>query len=1286
MHLTVNKPYFNTRTEHILEGDTIFFYGDTLYTTGTYTHHARTPEQCDSTTVLQLIVHPMIDTIVTVCKSDLPYQWVNTWTGSVTPLYNAGLYRNDTTYLDGERMYYGLLLRVTEPTDTTIYRKICEGDSYNFNGKQLYNNGEYRDTIKNVNGCDSVVILHLNVLKKYYNTIERTIYEGDTVYFQDQVLSTSGIYPARFTSSYGCDSIIELRLTVIRLFDDSISVCANDLPYQWTLPSDPTKTMTIYESGIYRDTVVNTEGQKTAIGLKVTVLPIKFAPEPIVATICEGDFYKFGEEKLTVQGTYYDTLTAVNGCDSIVSLSLQVMPVQHQIDTRTIYEGDTVFFYGDTCTVSGIYTHTERTTYGVNNNTLCYDSYQLILTVLKEFHVDTTAYVCANDLPFVWHGYEYSETGSYTLPTAWTDSSRVVTTLHLTVRNTAYAEENVTLCHGNTFIINGDTIRESGSYYDTIPARNGCDSITRYIISVQPVFERWDTVYISDQDTYTFCPDSNGIARILDKTGDYECVGKTAHGCDDIHHLHLEVHPSYHFTEYLDLCAPDTIEWHGQKIYAEGKQQVNAYLTRYGDNVEKHYFDRYLTTYGFDSIYELVVTNHPSFYTYEQHLIKELNEEGTYIHGIHITKLDTIYRDTLKTAYGCDSIFQIAVNTKRTITVERTKRICDDGNGYNFYGQPISKAGKYSTIVPGGVGSTFDTIVNLTLIVNPVSMTKTRIVITEEDIPYIYGGKYYTDQDIKMPQWDQNTQKWVPDVATTVIEDKYLNQYGCDSTNLIEFVVTTHYSEWNQVPLCTGSRLIIDNDTITKAGQYTFVRRSTVTNRLDSLYRIEVYEAPNYEMPVVKRSICRGDTVQFAGKTFDRNGLHPVKLKSVDGCDSIVWLELTVYPAFRMDTTVRLMQEELPFEWEHRKYYNGGDYERSWQIGECDSTRVLHLIVIAPDTTRAAVCVNDMPFVWAYNNQLYTESGIYLDTLRDNKGKVYSIGMLELSVVNPTTSTISVSPINSELIKENDKSFDINFTANQGANLRYDIWFDNAALKAGFEDQNDLAVTKNGVASVPMPTTLDVSKCNAEDPCGVRPGYYKVWIKIHNACNESTFGPLDFYIKYPHWIIQQKWDDIVAPISTECNCGYEFETIEWSYNGGAWQTGPYLHLPNGTIFHDGETVTMRAKRRGVNEQAVLSHPLPVYTYGGDEYQYPCYDCTDAKAQVRPRIAPRNAPVVTIEAKVEGTYDIYSSTGMFIEHGTFINGNTTVTLPTISGLYFIRTTIDEQTTTHKVLLY
>jgi hypothetical protein len=416
-------------------------------------------------------------------------------------------------------------------------------------------------------------------------------------------------------------------LTVNRLFDDSVSVCSNELPYIW-------KNKSIYESGVYRDTVYDSEGKRSVTGIRVTVLPTARLEEPIIVSICEGTEYRFGLTRdnqpryLTASGTYYDTLTAANGCDSIVSLVLQVQPVQSQTDYKTIFAGDSVEFYGQWYKESGHYEHKTLNALG------CEDVHTLILTVLQSFNVDTTAYVCQNDLPFVWRNYEYSESGDYKLPISWTDSSRVTMTLHLQVNETFYGERNVAICEGDVFTFNGREYKSNGEFFDTIPSLTGCDSIIKYVISVHPVYDHTFEKHISDKEPYIFHD------RELTNTGVYEWTGKSVSGCDSLEHLILTVHPSYFFSDTVDLCQSDSLnlpyEWHGYSITTSGK-----------------YTDSILTAYGFDSVYQLIINIHPSYFMKEQYEIGE--GETLKIHGRDISN-PAVYYDTLRTIHGCDSI------------------------------------------------------------------------------------------------------------------------------------------------------------------------------------------------------------------------------------------------------------------------------------------------------------------------------------------------------------------------------------------------------------------------------------------------------------------------------------------------------------------------------------------------------------------------------------------------------------------------------------------------------
>ena len=48
--------------------------------------------------------------------------------------------------------------------------------------------------------------------------------------------------------------------------------------------------------------------------------------------------------------------------------------------------------------------------------------------------------------------------------------------------------------------------------------------------------------------------------------------------------------------------------------------------------------------------------------------------------------------------------------------------------------------------------------------------------------------------------------------------------------------------------------------------------------------------------------------------------------------------------------------------------------------------------------------------------------------------------------------------------------------------------------------------------------------------------------------------------------------------------------------------------------------------------------------------------------------------------------IYSFTGTMLKKGVLSEGTTQVTLPSVNGIYFIRTTYGEQSQTHKIVIY
>ena len=78
---------------------------------------------------------------------------------------------------------------------------------------------------------------------------------------------------------------------------------------------------------------------------------------PLTATICNGEEYIWADMVLTQADAYRDTLTSIFGCDSIVELTLNVLPTNNIDKYDTIPADNSYDFYGEILTETGIYYH-----------------------------------------------------------------------------------------------------------------------------------------------------------------------------------------------------------------------------------------------------------------------------------------------------------------------------------------------------------------------------------------------------------------------------------------------------------------------------------------------------------------------------------------------------------------------------------------------------------------------------------------------------------------------------------------------------------------------------------------------------------------------------------------------------------------------------------------------------------------------------------------------------------------------------------------------------------------
>ncbi len=262
---------------------------------------------------------------ITICDTQLPY----TWNGQ--SLTAAGTYTHNTTSAVGCDSVATLTLVVNQSVQSAVTDAICQGSSLTWNGQTLTTAGTYTHTATAANGCDSVITLTLTVNPTYNTTETLSVCPSALPYtWNGQTLTTDGTYTFNGTTAAGCDSIVTLNFTVGQSMAETIdmAVCDNDLPYAWN-GQDLTAT------GVYTFNTTASNGCDSVVTLNLTVNN-SFAQTDSLELMDTDLPYTWNGQELTEAGVYTFNGTTAEGCDSVITL---VLDVKVGID----YTDDTMF-------------------------------------------------------------------------------------------------------------------------------------------------------------------------------------------------------------------------------------------------------------------------------------------------------------------------------------------------------------------------------------------------------------------------------------------------------------------------------------------------------------------------------------------------------------------------------------------------------------------------------------------------------------------------------------------------------------------------------------------------------------------------------------------------------------------------------------------------------------------------------------------------------------------------------------------------------------------------------
>ena len=370
-----------------------------------------------------------------------------------------------------------MTLKVIETKDSTINKKICRGETYSFNGQEIKESGVYTYKTKSIiTGCDSTVTLNMDVIEPKDSTINEKICQGETYSFNGQDIKKRGVYTYTTKSLItGCDSIVTLNLEVIDLKDSIINekICRGET---YTFNGQ-----NITESGIYTYITKSLiTGCDSIVALVMNVIEPK--DSIINEKICRGETYSFNGQNITEGGVYtYKTKSLITGCDSIVTLNMDVIePKDSTIDER-MCKGETYSFNGQEITESGVYTYITKSLI-----TGCDSIVTLNMDVIEPKDSTIDERMCKGET-YSFNGQEITESGVYTYITkSFITGCDSIVTLNMDVIEPDETEITMLMPQDGFYEWEGDVYRKPGTYKKMLKNQFGCDSLVVLTLDANP--------------------------------------------------------------------------------------------------------------------------------------------------------------------------------------------------------------------------------------------------------------------------------------------------------------------------------------------------------------------------------------------------------------------------------------------------------------------------------------------------------------------------------------------------------------------------------------------------------------------------------------------------------------------------------------------------------------------------------------------------------------------------------------------------------------------------------
>jgi gliding motility-associated-like protein len=396
-------------------------------------------------------------------------------------------------------------------------------------------------------GCQDMDSIYIEYIGAPDSTTVDTDVCANTIYtFPDlttQTILTPTTQVSNLTTVTGCDSIITTNITLVTAFNVTVNdvVCDGD-PY--TFP-DGSVNGGVTTPITQVSTLTAISGCDSIITTNLTVDPVYNITQNV--DVCSGDPYTFPDGSvngsITTPMAQVSNLTTVNGCDSIITTNVGVNPIYNTTQNVNVCDGDQYTF--PDATIVTITTPVIQ----VSNLTTVNGCDSIITTnvgVNPIYNTTQNINVCDGDdytFPdgFTQMGITTPMTHVSNLTTVNGCDSIITTSVGVFPTYTTVVNGNV--CDGNNYTFADGSVQNITtpvSYTSTLTSINGCDSLVTENIGVFPTYNLVENFTQCPDLGFTF-PDGTTMTSIMSNTTHISNL-ITSNGCDSIITTNVNIH------------------------------------------------------------------------------------------------------------------------------------------------------------------------------------------------------------------------------------------------------------------------------------------------------------------------------------------------------------------------------------------------------------------------------------------------------------------------------------------------------------------------------------------------------------------------------------------------------------------------------------------------------------------------------------------------------------------------------------------------------------------------